>query len=62
MPLKDEKRSELFNVIVDGKVQYKLKLDTTKRPYNFAENLPSGKLTIECLKSPSIIKSIKEAL
>jgi hypothetical protein len=48
--LRDEKGTNFFNVVIDGDSLHYMKLDTTKRFYTLAENLPDGEHTIELIK------------
>ncbi len=48
--LKDERADNFFNVIIDRDSVCKLKLDTAKRQYVLASNLPAGKHSIELYK------------
>lgn len=48
--LKDEKGQNYYNVILDGGNVHKLKMDTARKFYTLAENLPVGNHTIELFK------------
>jgi hypothetical protein len=48
--MEDEKGQNYYNVIVDGKVLYKLKMDTSKKWYPVVEHLPAGTHTLELFK------------
>lgn len=48
--LEDEKGANYFNVIIDGNKFETLKLDSIKKTYTLAENLPFGKHSIELTK------------
>ncbi|RLD63252.1 MAG: electron transporter RnfD [Bacteroidetes bacterium] len=48
--LEDERGKNYFNIIIDDDSIQILKLDTAKRFYNIAENLPEGKHSVEIFK------------
>jgi hypothetical protein len=48
--MQDERGDNYYNVIVDGKVLQKIHLDAAKKEYSLADNLPSGKHSLELFK------------
>jgi hypothetical protein len=48
--LRDERGTNFFNVVVDDDTVYHLALDTVKRFYTIAQNLPEGEHTVELIK------------
>lgn len=57
--LKDSTGQNYLNVIVDGDSIYKIKIDTGRRAYVLARNLPFGRHTIELFKRTQIHKEYK---
>lgn len=48
--IKDEKGQNFYNIIIDGKITQRLKMDTTRKFYTLAENLSPGTHTLELFK------------
>lgn len=48
--LRDENGKNFFNVVIDGDSLHPIELDTIKRFYTLAHNLPDGEHTIELIK------------
>jgi len=48
-----------FNVIIDGVSIYRIRVDTAKKTYTLAENLPMGRHTVELFKRTQIHKEYK---
>jgi hypothetical protein len=48
--LRDEHGNNYFNVVIDGDSLHYFKLDSVKRYYTLAQNLPEGEHTIELIK------------
>ncbi|HTF30016.1 MAG TPA: SGNH/GDSL hydrolase family protein, partial [Flavitalea sp.] len=54
--LEDYNGQNYFNVIIDGDSIRKIKIDSTKKLYSLAENLPQGKHVVELFKITQINK------
>lgn len=54
--LKDYNGQNYFNVILDGAVHHKIKIDSSKHWYTLAENLVAGEHTVELFKRTQINK------
>ncbi len=48
--LKDEKGKNYYNVVIDGDSVIMLRVDSTKRLYQIAKNLPKGEHTVQLFK------------
>lgn len=48
--IKDEKGQNFYNVLIDGKITQRLKMDTARKIYTLAENLSPGDHTLELFK------------
>lgn len=57
--LKDYNGQNYFNVIVDGSVVRKIRIDSSKRWYSIAENLSPGEHVVELFKRTQINKEYK---